>query len=306
MRSSGAAARRRRRSACVWAVVLACAIAAPPHALGAEAPPLPAGRGTVRRLEMRAPSLEQERRTVRVYLPPGYADDPLRRYPVIYMLHGSPGSDGNWLNLGDADATADSLIAAGRIPPVILVFPNGIGLGLLGRSLYLNSYDGRSRIEDYIVRDVVAWTDSMFRTRARSGERGIIGLSDGATAALDMTFRHPDVFGACGGHSGQYRLRKEMGEGAFLGPEPGASRRLDAHSPTLYVDGIAARLRGVPIYFDIGLSDENLEDNRALDRKLTALEVPHTYNEFPGSHTWKFWRTHLRDSLIAVTAGMGN
>ncbi len=259
-------------------------------------------QGTVERLQMPAPSLGEDRRTVRVYLPPSYLTR--RRYPVIYLLHGWPGSAGNWLAMGKAADTADSLIAASRIPEVILVFPNGNGTGLLGRSLYLNSYDGRSRVEDYIVRDVVAWTDANFRTQADPPHRGLIGLSDGASAALDLTFRHPDVFGACGGHSGQYRLKKGVGEGRVLGPEPGGSRLLDEHSPLLYVDRVASSLPGTTIYFDVGLADENLEDNRALHRKLAALALAHTYNEFPGSHTWGYWKTHLRDSLIALTARM--
>ena len=267
--------------------------------------PKPLAPGTVERLEMHAPSLGRERRTVRVYLPASYFDHTGRHYPVIYLLHGWPGSDGNWLTMGHADETADSLIAAGRMPEVILVFPNGEGPGLLGRSLYMNSYDGRWRMEDYIVHDVVAWTDSNFRTCAEPRERGIIGLSDGASAAVDLAFRHPDVFGACGGHSGQFRQHKDMAEGAALGPGPGAQRLLDAHSPALYLDEVAGRLGELRIYFDIGLSDGNLEDNREFDRRLTTLGVAHTYREFPGTHDWRYWREHLRESLIAVSAGMG-
>ena len=47
-----------------------------------------------------------------------------------------------------------------------------------------------------------------------------------------------------------------------------------------------------------------LEDNRAFHRKLASLGVAHVYNEFPGTHGWKHWRAHLRESLVAVTAGM--
>ena len=253
---------------------------------------------------MAAPSLGKEKRTVRVYLPRSYSDGSARRYPVVYLLHGWPGSDGNWLTMGHAEDSADSLVAAGRIPEVILVFPNGEGPGLLGRSLYLNRWDGRWRMEDFIVNDLVAWTDATFRTRTGPRDRGILGLSDGATAAIDLAFRHPDVFGACAGHSGQYRRLKDIAEGGALGPEPGASRLRDEYSPALYVDRNAARLRDTTIYFDIGLSDGDLEDNRAFHRKLLALGVAHTYNEFPGAHGWRYWRTHLRESLIAVTTGM--
>jgi S-formylglutathione hydrolase FrmB len=262
--------------------------------------------GTVLRLTMSAPSLHEAGRTVRVYLPPSYdrPESAHRRYPVVYLLHGWPGSDGNWFSLGKAAATADSLIARGQIPEVLLVCPNGNGRGLLGLSLYINSWDGRSRMEDFIVQDVVQWTDSTFRTVRSPVARAIIGLSEGGNAALNLAFRHPDVFGACAGHSGEYRISKGFGSGRVLGPEPGASRLLAENSPALYADRIAPQLRRQVIYFDIGVSDEDLEDNRAFDRRLDELGVPHTYHEFPGSHTWRYWTTHLRDSLVVVTARM--
>ena len=80
--------------------------------------------GVLRRYEIDAPELHDPHRAVRVYTPAQY-DDPgaaTRRYPVVFLLHGWPGSDGNWPGLGRAVVTADSLIAGGRMPPAILVF----------------------------------------------------------------------------------------------------------------------------------------------------------------------------------------
>lgn len=76
-------------------------------------------RGALHRYEIEAPELRDPHRAVRVYTPPGYGDPGAgaRRYPVNYLLHGWPGSEGNWPGLGHAAATADSLIASGRIPP---------------------------------------------------------------------------------------------------------------------------------------------------------------------------------------------
>ena len=154
--------------------------------------------GTVLRLEMPAPSLDQAKRDVRVYLPPSYSrpESAARRYPVLYLLHGWPGSEGNWFGSGHAAETADRLIDAGTIPELLIVCPDGAGRGLLGRSLYINSFDGRGRMEDFIAHDLVRWTDSTFRTVARPAGRGIAGLSDGGSGALNLTFRHPEVFGA--------------------------------------------------------------------------------------------------------------
>src|SRR6185503_5930754 len=159
----------------------------------------PFAKGTVERVTMAAPSVGDAHRTVRVYLPADYATSATRRYPVVYLLHGWPGSDGNWFSMGHAPQIADSMIANGEIPSVILVCPNGSGRGLEDRTFFMNSQDGRLRMEDYIAHDVVAWTDSTFRTLTAPRDRAVIGLSDGATAAVNLVFRHTDVFGACGG-----------------------------------------------------------------------------------------------------------
>src|SRR5437867_4774760 len=216
------------------------------------------------------------------------------------MLHGWPGSDGNLLELGHAADTADSLIARGAIPEILMVFPNGSGSGVLGRSLWINSYDGRKRLEDYVTRDLVAWVDGRYRTvRAASG-RGIIGISEGGDAAFNDTFHHPDVFSACGSHSTEYVLHRGFGTSGFLGPEPGASRLLEENSPAVAASRIVPQLRKQRLYFDCGTEDESLASSRAFHRELADLGVPHEYHEFPGSHTWGYWSRHLRESLLAV------
>ena len=263
--------------------------------------------GALARYEIAAPELGDLHRAVRVYTPPGY-DDPInaaRRYPVIYLLHGWPGSDGNWPTLGHATVTADSLIASGRIPPVLLVFPNGNGRGFLGRSLWLDSWDGGSRMEDFLTGRLVRWVDSTFRTDPKAARRAVIGLSDGGTAAINLALRHPDIFGACASHSAQLRMERMAGMGAVLGPEPGARHRLEEASPLLYAAHVLPLERADPvIYFDCGADDENLADNRAFDALLTRLGVAHTFHEFQGGHGWGYWRAHLAQSLAAVTESM--
>jgi putative tributyrin esterase len=284
-------------------VIVAMLLAA---ALAGEPPAAPPPQGRLTRYEIDAPEVHDTNRAVRVYTPPGY-DDPAqkgRRYPVIYLLHGWPGSEGNWPGMGHATVTADSLIASGRIPPVLIVFPNGSGKGLLGRSLYIDSYDGSSKVETFIVHRLVPWVDSTFRTIRAPASRGVIGLSDGGTAAINFAFKHPDVFGACGSHSADLRLSKGMGMGGVIGPEPGATKLLEANSPLVYAPEMLPHLDPPVIYFDCGADDESAAENREFDAMLTKLGIPHTYHEFPGTHDWKYWRSHLPASLEAVTARM--
>lgn len=260
--------------------------------------------GSVRELSMRAPALGGGPRNLRVYLPPSY-DTPearTRRYPTVYLLHGWPGGPGNWFGSGRAAVTADSMIASRRIPEVILVCPDGSGAGFMGRSLYVNTYDGSRRMEDYVVHDLVGWVDSTFRTRRDPAGRALAGLSDGGSAAVNLAFKHPDVFGGCASLSGNFRLDASAGTDRVVGPEPGRSRIVDENSPVLYAPRIVERLRGLTIYFDCGVDDEALAENREFDRVLQSLGVPHEFHEFSGTHGWGYWRSHVRDALLAVTA----
>ena len=283
----------------VCATIVATCTAA---AFGAASPDVRHGR--VLKTHLASAAVGDSARTVRVYLPPSYddADAATRRYPVVYVLHGWPGSDGNMLEFGHVNDTADSLIARGGIPEIIMVFPNGAGTGLLGRSYWIDSYDGRRKLEQFVAHDLVHWTDAHYRTQPVAAARAIVGLSEGGDAAVNIAFKHPDVFSACGGHSGDYVLEPGLGTSAFLGPEPGAAQLLRDNSPALYVARIAPQLKaaGMRVYLDCGTSDESIGHSREFDRELTRLGIAHEFHEFPGSHTWGFWGRHFRESLLAV------
>ncbi len=286
-----------RRAALAVAIALLAAGVPRAHAAAIR-------HGESRRYEIAAPSLHDAHRAVRGYLPPSYGDaaSGARRYPVVVLLHGWPGSDGNWLSMGHAAETADTLMSLGRVPEAILVFPNGAGAGLLGRSLWMNAADGRSRLEDFLARDLPRWVDSTFRTDARAERRALIGLSDGGTAAAVQLLRHGDVYGDAAAHSATFRLKREFGMGGLLGDEPGATRWLEDSSPAVLIERGLAPPAGAVLYFDCGANDESLADNRAFDRALTARGIAHEFREYPGTHDWSYWRRHLVESLEAVTA----
>lgn len=269
----------------------------------AEAPAAPAA-GRILTIRIPAPSLHLPQRDLIVYLPPSYATDTAHRYPVLLLLHGEPGSNRDWPQRAEIGALLDRLIARHRIPELIALMPDADGPGPGGRSLYLNAWDGGLRMEDFIVGDLLEWADRTLRTRPQASQRALAGVSDGANAALNLAFKHPDLFGACAGLSGEYQWKNKPPVPQMLGPEPGASRLLAENSPVRYVDRVAPRIRGLTIYFDAGLLDFGFLDDRALDQSLKRLGVPHTYLEYWGWHDWMYWRKRLAISLPIVTRGM--
>jgi glucans biosynthesis protein C len=130
-----------------------------------------------------------------VYLPPSYFQSQ-KRYPVIYLL---PNFDtGVWRYTAGSyqefrlQPAVDGLIAAGRMPELIVLIPNAAHF--LGSSWYRNS-KLTGNWEDFITRDIVGYVDSHFRTIARRDARGLAGHGVGGTGALELGLKHSDLFG---------------------------------------------------------------------------------------------------------------
>ncbi len=142
-------------------------------------------------------------RPVPVYLPPGYDDDPTRRYPALYLLssHGNTGpSLLNWQPWDEnIQQQLDRLIADGSLPPVIVVLPDM--WTRFGSSQFVNS-EGIGRYEDYLVGEIVPFVDARYRTLPDRDHRGVLGRSSGGYGAIVQAMRNPDTFGAAACHSG--------------------------------------------------------------------------------------------------------
>jgi len=262
--------------------------------------------GRTLRLDMPAPTLGQEKRAVRVYLPPSYDAAPAnaeRRYPVVYLLHGFPGRSGDWFGRGHAAESAETLIAEGKIPELIVVCPDG-NRGFFSRTMYANAYDGSYNTEDFMTHDLIAWADSSFRTIPDASHRGIIGLSDGGTAAVNLVMRHPTIFGAAGSHSGEFRLQHGFDMRGIVGPAKQAAPFLAALSALDYLRDSTFVVPHPTLYFDCGTGDESYPQNVELHELLDSLGVAHTFRSFPGTHTWSYWREHFPEALEAVARGM--
>ena len=126
-----------------------------------------------------------------VYLPPSYALDSERRYPVIYLLHGIFDRYQVWLESFGVPAILDRLIAAGEIQELIVVLPNGVNQ--LGGGFYRNS-PVSGNWADFIADDLVDYVDRRYRTLARLESRAVTGHSMGGYGSIHLGMTRPDVF----------------------------------------------------------------------------------------------------------------
>ncbi len=137
-----------------------------------------------------------------VYLPAGYQGGD-RRYPALWSLaaytNAGPGQV-SWRNQGEnLPMRLDRLIAEGRMPPVIVVFPDCYTS--LGGNQYVNS-PALGAYADYLVDELIPAVDQRFRTIDESAARAVFGKSSGGFGALHLAMTRPGVFAAVASHAG--------------------------------------------------------------------------------------------------------
>jgi enterochelin esterase-like enzyme len=252
-------------------------------------------------------ALGSARRPFRIYLPPSYTVDAQRRYPVVYLLHGAPGTYRDWFFAGHAATAEDALLAAHLIHETILVAPDGNG-ALHPVSAWANSFDGRQRMEDAIATDLVRYVDAHYRTLADPSDRFIAGLSEGGYGAANVALHHPDVFGAAVCLSGFFRADRN----AVFGAGPASVPYRIANSPADYLRTAAGQSAAHRLRFVLGAGTSDglyYTGTTAFARQLTALGVEVHYMESPGGHSWLLWEQQLAEALrqlesLAGTAPM--
>jgi predicted alpha/beta superfamily hydrolase len=223
-------------------------------ASGEATVPAPTLTGAIRKHEGFRSKALGNARTVIVYLPPGYEDRPDERYPVLYLHDGQNVFDASTSAFGvewRADETAEALIRAGEVRPVILV-------GIANTDRRIDEYTAHrdpargqgGRGDDYarfVVEEVKPFIDAHYRTRPGREDTAVAGSSLGGLISVHIVSRYPQTFAMCGvispalGWAEERALKDlERGDAAWLktvrfwvdmGTHEGA--RADAPSPEI-------------------------------------------------------------------------
>ncbi len=131
-------------------------------------------------------------RDVIVFLPPTYATETGRRYPVVYALHGYSIGAEQWTREIHAPQTIEGAFAQGT-QEMIVVLPDSKTVH--NGSMYSSSVT-TGDFESFVARDVVTYIDSHYRTIAQRTSRGLAGHSMGGYGASRIGMKHPEVFGS--------------------------------------------------------------------------------------------------------------
>jgi S-formylglutathione hydrolase FrmB len=143
-------------------------------------------------------------RPLYVYVPPGYDDEPERRYASVYIIQGYTGRIAMWWNRTayrtPFPEAVDQLFAKGEAPPTIVVYVDA-GWTKYGGSQYVDS-PGTGKYHTYLCEEIVPWVDEHYRTAAAPEHRGISGKSSGGFGAMITPMLRPDLFGGLATHAG--------------------------------------------------------------------------------------------------------
>jgi S-formylglutathione hydrolase FrmB len=267
---------------------------------------------------------------VRVLLPTGYAHHPRRRYPVLYLFHGTSGGAADWTTMGGAEQTT-----AGR--PLIVVMPD-IALNDDGGGWCTNWWNAGKRgvpeWETFHIDQLIPWIDRNLRTiRSRAG-RAIAGLSQGGFCSMSYAARHPDLFGTALSFSGAPNIAydaeakslvtpiinltetalDDVPANSMFGPRTTEEINWAAHDPTTLAENLAdTRLlmftgNGMAGPLDTGPNplrsaiEAGVEQlTKLFHARLDAVGIPSYFDDYgPGTHSWPYWARDLRQSIGPV------
>ena len=221
-----------------------------------------------------------------IALPPGYVTSG-KRYSVLYVLHGLPGSAQSYKGVA---GYAGRLVATND--PAILVGAQGAGPGDTDPEWH-NWGPGRDW-ETATEHDLVSYIDHHYRTIARRSGRGITGISAGGYGAALIAIHHPQTYQVIESWSGYFIITDPTGKPLDLGSVE-ANADASAHAAVPKLKREFERYPKTFFGFYIGSYDPYtnfIADNKRLDRELTAAGIPHVFAVYPGAHRGAFWRQH--------------
>lgn len=270
-------------------------------------------------------------RRMSIYLPAEYDGNPDKRYPVLYLLHGSGGDENSWLDMGRLKQIMDLMIANGKCQPMIVVMPNGNAEldAAPGESPYMQSVPKASnassmtgQIERKFPTEVMTYVAEHYRTIEDKQHRAIAGLSLGGLHTLYITCNNPQMFDYVGLFSPQttnalndkkitglksitHGIKSLAGQIPVVGDkwENKLGKKFDKYEDIVIYDSLDQKLANqfqVPphlYYIAVGKDDLVMKLVTMHRQRLDAAGYEYVYNETDGGHSWDNWRRYLLDFL---------
>jgi len=223
-----------------------------------------------------------------VYLPPEYFQPKYAgvRFPVLELLHGAPGSPGQWeVNMHTTEIFRD-LTLKKKVKPAILVMPliNNSNAGSPGSQCL----DAHGELDDtYLSQDIPALVSAQYRAQPPGPHWGVAGLSEGGFCAANLALRHPDVFAVAGVMSGYFSPVPVRG----VLPFAGNSTLQLANDPVWLATNVKLGQKLPDFWLMAGGSDRGDMTNATDFRAVLAHNSSPVFVQIPRvRHTFGAWR----------------
>lgn len=205
-------------------------------------------------------------RELAVYTPPGY-EKGSKKFPTLYLQHGSGDNQATWVAHGKAHWIFDNLFAQKKAAPMVVVMMDGHAV-----TARTGPGNNTEMFERDLLEDVMPFVEANYRVTASAADRAIVGLSMGGGQSLAIGLNHTEKFGWVGGFSSAAPNRETI-EKSISDPK------------------LKSRLK--LLWIACGKDDFLLQRNKDFIAMLKEKNVRHEWVETEGNHSWPVWRDYL-------------
>ena len=222
-------------------------------------------------------------RCLTVYTPPSYETELTKKYPVLYLQHGSSENQTGWVEQGKINFIADNLLAKGEMEDMIIVNDYGYGFPPGEKAdPDMMKLHHQNLFPDVLVKDTIPFVEKAFRVIADSDHRALTGLSMGGMQTAVTALKYPGLFGYVGIMSAGVRNRR------FTKEDPKAADEELFKNTVREVLISGGELETAPKGF------LDLDDNVAF---FASRGIPTFVVRSEGAHEWQAWRVAARKWL---------
>lgn len=236
-----------------------------------------------------------------IYLPGEYEEDTLKKYPVLYLMHGGGGAHTDYEYYHHISQVTDSLIDCGAINDMIIVTPEGNQQNMM----YFNTTEGKAgapdwQYEDFFFKEFIPYIEKTYRVRTDKGGRAVAGFSMGGGAATVYGVHHPEMFSMVYDISGY--LRRQHLE--FLKNDASGDWRQQTiadNDPVTAIesgnDSDVNKWKQIDWKICVGDHDFTIEGNMDLVKAMRKRGIPYSMFVDTGEHNGKWVQPALEDAL---------
>jgi enterochelin esterase-like enzyme len=238
-----------------------------------------------------------------IYLPPQYFSKAYANYqfPVIELLHGSPGAPSAWVNVMNVVPIYLQAMASGKAAPAVLVMPDTDG----GQQYGLQCLNDPGGLQDmnYVAQEVPDWVAANLRVQKPGQAWGIAGYSEGGYCAANIALQHTNLFGYAGSISGYFLpISSQVPANGKPGGKPidvfefaHNKKLLTLNSPEEYVTQVPTTVSVPQFFLAAGAEDEgDVQSAETFKQELVLRDADVPLDIVAGGgHQANVWRAAL-------------